>query len=324
VRDNPVGCATCLTGCPVHDVLDPLPGSPSLTEREIADQPAAWERAAALAPAVDLFPAGARVALIGCGSSWSAAAAVAALREELGLGETDAFPASEAPLDRAYDRIVAVSRSGTTSEVLHALGRVRPGTRTMAIVGAPESPVAEACQDVLSLGFADDQSVVQTRFVTATIALARAVLGHDLGPVIDDGRAALEQPLPAAWDRRHHVILGRGWCAGLAGAAALMLRETAQATCESYPAMEYRHGPIALAGPHTAVWFLGAAPAGLEEEVDRTGAAVIRSDLDPLAQLVRVQRVAVALAGTRGLDPDRPPHLSRSIVLEGMQADGVG
>jgi fructoselysine-6-P-deglycase FrlB-like protein len=293
-----------------------------LTEREIADQPAAWARADALAPAVDLFSTGARVALIGCGSSWFAAAAIAALRERAGLGETDAFPASEARLGRGYERVVAISRSGTTSELLQALAQVPAGTRTFALVGAPDSPVAQACDDVVSLSFADDQSVVQTRFVSSTLALARACLGEDLGPVIADGWAALEQPVPAAArDRPHQVFLGIGWCAGLAGAAALVMREAAQAMCESYPAMEYRHGPIALAKAHTAVWFLGDAPSGLADQVAATGAAVIRSALDPLAQLVQVQRVAMALATARGLDPDRPPHLSRSIVLEGAQTE---
>src|SRR5919197_6274570 len=149
---------------------------PSLTEREIDDQPAAWERAARLAGTVDLLPPGARVALVGCGSSWWAATAIAALREGLGHGETDAFPASEAPLSRAYDHVVAISRSGTTSELLHALTRVSAGTATVAVVGARESPVAQACDEVIGLDFADDQSVVQTRFVTTTIALARACL----------------------------------------------------------------------------------------------------------------------------------------------------
>lgn len=36
---------------------------------------------------------------------------------------------------------------------------------------------------------------------------------------------------------------------------------------------------------------------------------------DPLVDLVRAQRLAVALAGRRGLDPDRPRNLTRSIVL---------
>ena len=69
------------------------------------------------------------------------------------------------------------------------------------------------------------------------------------------------------------------------------------------------------------MWFLGDAPSGLADQVATTGAAVIRSALDPLAQLVQVQRVAMALATARGLDPDRPPHLSRSIVLEGAQTE---
>jgi fructoselysine-6-P-deglycase FrlB-like protein len=284
----------------------------SLTEREIADQPAAWERAAALASTAELVPDGARVALVGCGSSWSAAQAIAALRERGGHGETDAFAASEAPLARAYDRVVAISRSGTTTELLHALDRV--DVPTTAIVGDADSPVARVCDRVVALDFADDQSVVQTRFVTSTIAFARACLGEDLGPAIRDGRAALERPLPPA--AGHHVVLGLGWCAGLAAAAALMLRETAGIVAEAYPAMEYRHGPIATAGESTAVWFLGPAPAGLAGEVAATGATVVESDLDPLAQLVQVHRVAVALARRRGLDPDQPPNLSRSIVLE--------
>jgi fructoselysine-6-P-deglycase FrlB-like protein len=296
----------------------------SWTEREIADQPAAWERAAALASAAELVPDGARVALIGCGSSWSAAQAIAALRERRGHGETDAFSASEAPTARAYDRFVAISRSGTTSELLHTLDRVPDDVPTVGVVGAEDSPLARAVDEVVPLAFADDQSVVQTRFVTTTVAFARACLGEDLRSVVRDGRAALERPLPvAATSRTHHVVLGLGWCAGLAAAAALVLRETARIACEAYPAMEYRHGPIAMADAGTAVWFLGPAPAGLADEVAATGAAVIRSSLDPLAQLAQVQGVAVALARARGLDPDRPPNLSRSIVLEAPHGDGA-
>ena len=35
----------------------------------------------------------------------------------------------------------------------------------------------------------------------------------------------------------------------------------------------------------------------------------------PLAELVRVQLVAVAAARARGLDPDRPRNLARSVIL---------
>ncbi len=112
----------------------------SLIAEEIRDQPRAWSLAADLGrESSSLLPAGERVAVIGCGSSWHAAKALAALRELSGRGETDAFAASEALLDRRYDRVVAISRSGATTEIRRALQRVPPGTTTVALVGDPLS-----------------------------------------------------------------------------------------------------------------------------------------------------------------------------------------
>lgn len=98
------------------------------TAVEIASQPACWRQAAAIAPEFDsALPRRAeRVAVIGCGTSLFMARAYAGLRESLNLGETDAFPASEMPLGRRYDRVLAISRSGTTTEVLDALGSAAP------------------------------------------------------------------------------------------------------------------------------------------------------------------------------------------------------
>ena len=96
---------------------------------EIESQPDAWRRAVAMLPTVsDALPQpGERVAVIGCGTSWFMAEAYAALREASGHGETDCFTASMLPTGRSYDRVVAISRSGTTTEVLEALCRhLRP------------------------------------------------------------------------------------------------------------------------------------------------------------------------------------------------------
>ena len=68
------------------------------------------------------------------------AQAYAALREGSGHGRTDAFAASEMPA-RPYDVVVALSRSGTTTEVTHALMR-SSRSRTVAITAVPDSPVA--------------------------------------------------------------------------------------------------------------------------------------------------------------------------------------
>ncbi|MEV6400253.1 sugar isomerase [Streptomyces sp. NPDC051907] len=309
-----------------------------LTTAEIAAQPACWSRAVEALPehAPALPRRGERVAVVGCGTSWFMAQAYAVLRESGGHGETHAFAASEFPEGRGYDRVLAITRSGTTTEVLALLDRVRGAAPTTAITADPKTPVMEAADAVVVLGFADEESVVQTRFATTVLALLRAHLEAEgmlpagvrtVAEAIEHARRALVEPLPSGWAGAEQVaFLGRGWTYGLALEAALKMREAACAWTEAYPAMEYRHGPISIAGPGRLVWGFGELPAGLADDVERTGGVLVAGSqdgaggLDPLADLIRAQRLAVATAEARGLDADRPRNLTRSVVLEARDA----
>lgn len=282
---------------------------------EIASQPQTWAEAAELAPSVAAaLPApGERVAFVGCGTSWFVGMAAAVRRESLGVGESDAFAASEYPVERSYDRVVAISRSGTTTEVIDLLQRVSvPTTLITAVV---DSPATRFADDVIALPFADEQSVVQTRFATSVLALLRAHLGEDLTSAIADARSALSIDVDALTSVDQATFVATGWAVGLTYEAALKTREAAQFWAESYPAMDYRHGPIAIAQPGRLVWSLGGAPEGLADEVAATGATFVEHELDPLARLVVAQRFAIALAKSKGLDPDRPRSLTRSVIL---------
>ncbi len=288
------------------------------TEREVASQPACWRRAADLAAsAAGVLPAsGERVAVAGCGTSWFMAQSYAAAREAAGHGETDAFAASEMPPGRRYDRVLVLSRSGTTTEIVDLLTRLRGRVPTVAITAVTGTPVAEAADAVVDLGFADEESVVQTRFATTELALLRIHLGHDIGPVADAAERVLAEPLPAdLTGARQFTFLGTGWTYGLANEAALKLRESAGLWTEAYPAMEYRHGPAAVTAEGSVVWVFGAPPDGLAAEVAAAGGVAWHTGEDPLAELVRVHVLAVAVARARGLDPDRPRNLARSVIL---------
>jgi fructoselysine-6-P-deglycase FrlB-like protein len=288
------------------------------TEAEIASQPACWLRAAGLAPAVaGMLPGrGERVAVAGCGTSWFIAQSYAALREASGEGETDAFAASEMPAGRRYDRVVALSRSGTTTEILQLLAQLDGAVPTLVITASGRSPAAAAADAVIALDFADELSVVQTRFATTELALLRAHLGHDIAAVAHEAAKILAGPLPGELTAARQVtFLGTGWTCGLASEAALKLREAAGMWTEAYPAMEYRHGPIAVTGPGSVVWLLGPAPDGLTGEVAAAGGLPWQGRADPMAELVLVHRLAAAAARARGLDPDRPRNLSRSVIL---------
>jgi fructoselysine-6-P-deglycase FrlB-like protein len=290
----------------------------SVTGEEISSQPQMWRQVADLLPQVaGRLPArGERVAVIGCGTSYFIAQAVATARETAGQGETDAFVASEMPAGRPYDLVVAISRSGTTTEVVRCLRSLPPGARSLAVSAVPDTPVVQAAGDAILLPFADETSIVQTRFATTALALLRAHVGYDLTPAIESAQEQLEQALPAdPAEFEHFVFLGHGWTIGLASEAALKFREAGQAWAEAYPAMEYRHGPISVAGPGTLVWLIGVSDPDLVRDVRATGATVVAREVDPMAELVMLQRGAVALAEAKGLDPDNPQHLTRSVVL---------
>lgn len=248
--------------------------SESRTETEIRTQPECWRRAVALADDAETAAwraamprAGERVAVVGCGTSWFVAHAYAVLRETAGQGETDAFAASEMPAGRAYDRVVALTRSGTTTEVLEVLTRLRGTTPTVAVTADPATPVMELADAAVVLDFADETSVVQTRFATTELVLLRALLGEDLTGLPAQAEAALAAPLPdGLLETEQFTFLGRGWAYGIAQEAALKMREAAGAWTEAYPVMEYRHGPISVTGPGRVAWWFGDPadlPAGL-------------------------------------------------------------
>jgi fructoselysine-6-P-deglycase FrlB-like protein len=289
---------------------------------EIATQPDDWLAAAAAVGdhRAALPQPGERVAVVGCGTSLYMARSYAALREGADAGVTDAWPASEARLDRGYDRVVAITRSGTTTEVLDLLGSVRGRVSTTTILADPSTPAGPLSDHVVALPSVDEQSVVQTRFATTTLALLRAHLGEDLAAVAAQAREVLDRPVVDALgglpDVEQLTFVGRGWTVGLAEEAALKLRESAQFWAESYPAMEYRHGPISIAAPGRATWAIGAVPDGLAEDVRATGGHFEHADRDGLAELVRVHRLCLEVARRRGLDPDVPRHLTRSIILD--------
>jgi fructoselysine-6-P-deglycase FrlB-like protein len=297
---------------------------------EIASQPECWSKAIELAGSAGsaLPRPGERVAAVGCGSSLNVARCYAALREAAGQGETDAFPASEVPATRRYDRLLFISRTGTTTEVLDALRRTPQDTPTTAVTADPAAPLAREARDVVLLDFADERSVVSSRFVTSSIVLLRAHLaagaeagtgaglGADVRALPDAAAREVARPLPPELaERTEFTFLGRAWAAAVADEAALKLREASRTWAESYPAMEYRHGPISVSDENTVVWALGEVPADLLADARRTGATVISSDADPLAGLIGAQRLAAALAERKGIDPDRPRALSRSVIL---------
>lgn len=291
--------------------MDTLPHA----DREIASQPEIWSQVADFAPSViNLLPKpGERVAITGCGSSWFMAMSYAALRESLGHGETDVWVASEYNYKRKYDKVIALSRSGTTTEVVEVTSRITDPT--VVITAIHDSPISANTSDEIVMSFADEESVLQTRWATAALGLLRTSLGFELRTIIDDAEKALSSDISQLVQLEQISFLGRGWTYGLAQEAALKTRESAQFWAEAYPALDYRHGPLSISQPGRGVWVFGDVPASLLTDITKTGAFLEHSALDPMAHLILAQRVAIGIAKKRGLNYDSPRGLARSIIL---------
>lgn len=285
-------------------------------DREIASQPAIWRKAGAFAPSVaHLFPKrGHKVAFVGCGSSWFMSQAAAGIWESQGLGEADSYTCSEFIYSRNYDVIVAITRSGTTTETIELLAKTK--TPTLVITAVAGSPVTEHATHSIVMDFADEKSVLQTVWATTVLGLIRHIAGEsDLEKLAMDAEIALASDLGELVKMEQITFLGRGWTVGLANEGALKTRESSQFWAEAYPAMDYRHGPLSIAQPGRCVWVFGEIDDSLKVDIERTGALLEMSTLDPLAHLIRAQRTAIAIAKNRGMNPDYPRNLSRSIIL---------
>lgn len=243
---------------------------------------------------------------------------------------------------------LAISQSGRSPDILAAMAAARAsGARTVALVNAEDSPLAELCDVTLPLRAGEECSVAATKsYISSLSAILQLVAAWTDDRPLTEALAAAPKLLEEAWradwsplvdclaDARGLYVIGRG--AGLAAAqeAALKLKETCGIHAEAFSAAELRHGPMALVGPDFPLLVLrqsdesGEGTDELVRDVLDRGAPVFIAGgaavgavalpvpsahplIEPMLQVQALYRAANALSFARGLDPDRPPHLTK-------------
>jgi len=224
----------------------------------------------AAAPSFAVQPGRAFV-FTGCGSSYYVGQCAAQLMRALGGPPASAVPSSEIWLLpdmwlRERTILVAISRTGTTAEVLRALEMARArGVPAVTISLADNVPMHELGSFALPLTHVREAGRVMLQSFSNMLLAAQwlvAVVAHAAGSAVApsylDGlervAPAVRDALPAFDDRARaiahagvgqYVFLGSGPFAGLCTEAVLKVQEMSQAPAESYAGLEYRHGPIA-------------------------------------------------------------------------------
>jgi glucosamine--fructose-6-phosphate aminotransferase (isomerizing) len=255
----------------------------------------------------------------------------------------------KSPLVTQGTLAVAISQSGQSPDVVEPIRYFRDGgATTVALVNDAASPLAEAAEWTMPLHAGKEQSVAATKsFITSLVAGARLVAEWQNDPELKDGIAALPDALRAAaqadWSKaidvlapaRNIMVVGRGISFPVALEAALKFKETSALQAEAFSGAEIKHGPMALIDegyPLVIFATRGPTQAGLvalAEEMRGRGAHVLLAapadiasrdltlpvaatpDLDPIVAIQAFYVMAANLSKARGMDPDRPRHLSK-------------
>jgi glucosamine--fructose-6-phosphate aminotransferase (isomerizing) len=308
------------------------------------------------------------VIFTGCGSALNVSWAVAPIFQQVtgiraraaAAGDCAFFPATV--FGPGETLVVAISRSGDTTEtVLACRAALDRGMRALAITCYPESQLVAMADEALVLEAANEKSVVTTRSLTSMVLCGQAMSAVIAG---DGGMMASLRTLPAFAEgageaaRRlgrelaeNAVItkfsfVGSGPYYGLARECQLKTKETCLLPSDSYPVLEYRHGPKSNVDEHMLVTVLMSDRA-YDEEVHfirdmkalgghvlalcdqaspavREAADAVYETETGLDDLVRgalymppVQFMAVYRSLKQGFNPDEPVNLTYWVALPG-------
>ncbi len=308
----------------------------TMTETVIRDQFPHWR--AALAMEVPVLRA-ATIVVTGCGTSYYLAQSLACADNAAGQRAL-AVPGAEwarRPESYLADMtgvlVLGLSRSGTTTETVQAIGASRArGWATFALSCEAGSEILLAAERGVHVPTDRREGIVMS--VSASLML---LVGLRLGGVAVPERvvgqaeaalAAVVAAVPLLTGRTHFVYLGAGANYGIATEGGLKLQEMSLSYSQSFHPMEYRHGPISLIDDRSLVVMIYSPETAEEEarvvaDVRAKGARVIgfgglgdlRIDATGLACLPALQMLGEMVAQQKGINSESPRHLTKVVVL---------
>ncbi len=294
-------------------------------EHEILQIPALLERHMAPSTISVSDP----VTIIGCGSSINAASIAVALARS----RSRVVLASEYdPMMDDTRTLVAVSQSGETADVLDAVRKAKAANRRIiCLVNAPHTTLTRLADETILLGAGEERCVAATKSVILQVIALAALFGVDVADeALIGARAALADREMLRIRARetasaeHVFLIGRGAWLAVAHEAALKLKEIPYQHAEAVPALELKHGPLALITPEVPVLALGDVDDDrLRSTINEVSARAGRVfpflyDAGPagvFCALVSLQLLAFEVAVLRGVPIDHPRNLAKSVTV---------
>lgn len=292
---------------------------------------------------------------LGCGTAFYAMIELSYLVARFGQYQVIPISASEFPsfgplCDRSTVVILA-SQSGETIDTVEALRFAKGrGATTIALVNVPGSTLTREADIVLPLLAGIERSVVSTKAFTNMVAAASLIFSapdqvlsaaHGIEEMLTDKFARTIMDLAARLKTQSDVyLIGRGESYPIVLEGAMKLKEATYTHAEGFAGGELKHGVIALIEKGTpcivviaddaekdstisgatelkarGAWIIGIGPS--REAIFDDWLPVKSSQaLSPLYSVIPLQLIGYYLAVAKGLDPDMPRNLAKSVTVK--------
>lgn len=302
-----------------------------------------------------------QVIFTGCGSTYYLSITAAALFQQtcqltaraVTGGELLFNPQTvELPASKGETLLVAVSRSGSTTETVRAVEKFKAEKRgqVLVVTNYGDMPLAALGDLALILPAGQEESVAQTRsFAAMYLATAAATMvaggksknlaamqalpeiGEKLIAEYRDFAAEIGQDL----SRDRFYFLGNALRYGLACEVNLKMKEMTLTHSEPFHFMDFRHGPMSMVNEKAVVIGLLSEKNRAQEqkvldEMKLLGANIVSlgekdasvsfnsgldEDLTGVLNLPVLQLMSCKRSLAKGLNPDHPNNLSTVVKL---------
>lgn len=251
--------------------------------------------------------------------------------------------------------LFAVSQSGETADVLEILERGKQkNAKVVSITNVESSSIARISDVHLPLRAGVEKAVASTKAATSQMALLLLLAYADAGK-LNEGRQLLhtlvssvndmlnpryeqrvEEVAKQIFKSNNTFIIGRNALYPMALESAIKIMEVSYIHAQGFAAGEMKHGPIALIEEGSPCIVLGDDEETLSNamELKARGGFIIGvspkrhdvfsawlkvpngSEAQAIATLLPIQLLSYKLAILRGVDPDMPRNLAKSVTVK--------
>lgn len=324
-------------------------GYPHFMLKEIHDQKHFINEslAADVDAAKELIAKARRVDIIACGTSYHAGLMLSYL-----LDNASAYVASDYPYiakPKEDTLLIAISQSGETADVLQAM-RFAEKSRKIAITNTVGSTITRLADETIYLNSGPEVGVAATKTFTSQLAVVFKLAYGRLEGLSELIERMLEKEndikaiAAKLAGKEHAFFIARGRNVPIAYEGSLKFKEITYIHSEAYPGGELKHGTLSLITEGVPI--IALAPkdetlpklfGNLKEAKARGGLIVsLTNDRDvekesdycielpelsdpnlyPFALIVPLQLLAYHVSVLRGINPDRPRNLAKSVTVE--------